>query len=940
MSHSAWHRGPVDMGGKPEFIQLSWDRSLVSGAVEWLLDGGDQRDLSDVWVLLPTRQAGRRLREALAWACREQGGMFPPRTGTPFQLLNHTDETVVPEVACVGHWMEVLAGRVVESCPSLFPALPAQRDFGWRRKMAETLHALRGTLLEAGWDCAQVAESDHCEEEPARWRDLARLESAYRKRLGQAGRMDWHDARRHMAEAPDVGGAQRIVVLGVTDISSVIAQALERLAASGLSVQIVGFGPAEGLDDRGRPRPDFWNTRPLPLQEEQLISALDERTQAEAVVGRLKPYQDIGHERVAVGVADPAVLPQLERQLADESVAVFNPDGQPYSRTALYAFLQALQRLLQQPSFAQAAALLRLPDIWPWARGDDEQFNPTRLLSGLDEMHKRHLPASLEDATRLQFEGGSIQNRIVARGALRRLAEALRRLEREPLGKGLADFLNTVFAGRDFCEGHPADKSYLEMARTFMERLREWESAMVDATVPTAEALALLLDSVGNESVISERRDEALEIQGWLELAWEDAPHLIVAGCNEGHLPQSVVGDRFLPERLRARLGLTTNDERLARDIYLMELLHASRAEGGRVDLILGRQRANGDPIRPSRVLLRCPDDELPARVERLFQPLPTPNPTPAWTLPWKLDPCAMPPLDRLSVTAFRSFLACPYRFYLRHVLKMESIDTSKRELDALDFGSLVHQVVEDFGRDEAARELHETAAIHDYFTNQLRTIVETRYGTHPPLPIQIQADIAERRLFAAAVEQAEQFAVGWRIIDTEFEFNADLNGLMVRGRIDRVERHVETGAMRVLDYKTSGKAASPMAAHTKKPAHDTPDYALVEVTDKGKTTSRRWVDLQLPLYYWAKESEAGAGLQLGYFNLPSIGADTGVQLFDAYNPDIHAAAMDCAAAIVKRVRSGEFWPAREKVSYDEFSSILFGQVDAAAEVPRWGEMT
>ena len=182
-----------------------------------------------------------------------------------------------------------------------------------------------------------------------------------------------------------------------------------------------------------------------------------------------------------------------------------------------------------------------------------------------------------------------------------------------------------------------------------------------------------------------------------------------------------------------------------------------------------------------------------------------------------------------------------------------------------------------------------------------------------------------------------KEYAAGWRIIDTESKFDGEINGLTVRGRIDRVERHEETGALRVLDYKTSGKAKSPLEVHTVRRTDDTPDYATVDVQMKGKERPSGWVDLQLPLYYWAMETEAENGLQLGYFNLPTVGADTGVQLLEGYSPDIHANAMACAAAIVDRVQAGEFWPAREKVRYDEFEPILFGQVEAAAQAPERG---
>ncbi len=934
------------MENHPEIVYLPWDRPILTTAVDWLLaeQGDGVPDLGECLLLLHTRQAGRRLREALAWACKARGGIFPPRTATPFQLLQSTSPHIASEVACIGHWVQVLEGKILEKCPALFPRLPEQRDFTWRRKMAECLHALRGTLLEGEWDCALVAASKHCEEESLRWQNLADLEAVYRKRLSKAGLQDLHDAKRKAAEVPDVRGAKRVILFSVPDSTSVIQQALLKLIEQEVQVQIVVFGPADGealFDEWGRPIPDKWESRRLPLDDGQLIPAQDERAQAAEVVARVKPYRKNVHARVAIGVADRAVLPHLERLLADAKIETFNPEGKPLIRTPLFVFLKALKGLLQNNSFAQAAAFLRLPDAWGWAANEVENFQSTKLLAGLDELRKEHLPATLEDATRLHFEGKRIGNRVVARAVLNQLGKAVSRIQGQPLSTGLAGFLNDVFSRREFREGHAADTGYLEGARLFMERLREWEQAIgEESTVCAADALALLLDAISRESIFPERKGDAVEIQGWLELPWEDAPHVIVAGCNEGLLPQSIVGDRFLPEVLRERLGLMTNPDRLARDEYLMELLLATRLAEGRVDLILGRQRASGDPIRPSRVLFRCADDDLPARVQHLFRDLPAGDQPPAWSIPWSLQARSMPPIERLSVTAFRSYLACPFRFYLKHALHMEALDTSKRELDALDFGSLVHHVLEVFGLDEEARELNKPEAIHQFLSNQLKQQVRERYGRTPPLPVQVQSQIAERRLYAAAVAQAEEHAKGWRIESTEHQFERKLEGMEIRGRIDRIERHEATGAVRVLDYKSSTKANPPFASHTATCNAETPDYEVFDATIKGRAKERRWVDLQLPLYAWALKHEADSDLQLGYFNLPALGADTGVQLLEPYTPELQQHAMDCASAIVAKVKAQEFWPPTDKPKYDEFKSILFDQPEATAEPPQMERVT
>ncbi|MEJ1972991.1 MAG: hypothetical protein WDM96_11190 [Lacunisphaera sp.] len=116
------------------------------------------------------------------------------------------------------------------------------------------------------------------------------------------------------------------------------------------------------------------------------------------------------------------------------------------------------------------------------------------------------------------------------------------------------------------------------------------------------------------------RRERSTCSAGW-SCCGEDAPHLVVAGLNDGRVPEAVTGDAFLPEALRVRLGLKTNEARFARDAYQLAALAASRPAGaGRLDLLVGKVSAAGDPLRPSRLLLLCADAELPKRVAALFR--------------------------------------------------------------------------------------------------------------------------------------------------------------------------------------------------------------------------------------------------------------------------------------------------------------------------------
>ena len=937
------------MGAAPNTTYLPWDKPLLTSASEWLLAGesGATADLSATLLLLPTRQAGRRLREALATEMAKRGGgLFPPHTATPALMLtgDEVDDTVADTVACHWHWVNVLQGGALGRYSTLFPRLPSMVDFNWCRLMARSLHELRSTLVDAGCDCTAVAESEHVDAEQFRWRDLAKLESTYRASLAKAGMRDPHDAKRAAAAEPMLPkGIRRVVLMGVTDLSPLVQSALGQAAGQGVAVESVVFGPAGGeslFDDWGRPVPERWVKRELPLANGQLHPSLDERTQARDVANWLTRYKKNVYETVGVGTADPKVIPHLERELGEAGIRHFDPAGQPVRCTSLHSFLQALLAVLQNPTFGNADALLRLPDAWGWLVQQDESIQPTALLHGLDELRLKHLPADLAAAVELEFvkqrEEEKIGFRIMARSALRLLQRALGELAGEPLSVGLAGFLKTAYADREFDSTKPKGESSIEAVAKLNERLTGLDAAVPSGAKRNAAAeLALVLDDLGRESLFPERPADTIDLHGWLELAWEDAPHLLVTGANEGLLPESIHGDRFLPERIRAPLGLRTNGDRLARDAWLVELLVNSRGEGGRMDFYVGRQSCNGDPLKPSRLLFRCPDEQLPDRVVHLFAKLPVDVQPPSWSSPWKLTTGEVKPVETLGVTSIATYLGCPYRFYLRHVLGMEALDLEQRELDARGFGSLVHHVLDAYGMDVEARQTGDAELIQKYFVAELGRQVEQQFGKRLSLPLTVQCEIARKRLMLVAIEQAKARQEGWEIIGTERAFGETLDGMLISGRIDRIEKNANTGDLRVLDYKTSNKAKPPADAHwgrfnEERDGEVVPEYARFLLKDKP----HRWKNLQLPLYAWALEQEFGAAISLGYFNIPEVGVDVGISLLEPCDRELSHSAMACAKGVVADVKAGRFWPPSPKPDYDDFKGILFGQAMKTAIEP------
>ena len=269
----------------------------------------------------------------------------------------------------------------------------------------------------------------------------------------------------------------------------------------------------------------------------------------------------------------------------------------------------------------------------------------------------------------------------------------------------------------------------------------------------------------------------------------------------------------------------------------------------------------------------------------------------------------------------------------------MEALDLRQRELDARGFGSLMHDVLDAFGKDSKARKLRDPDAIQAFLVAELKCQVERRFGKRPALPLRVQAMTAERRLFQTAIAQAQARVEGWEIVKTEDQFRKELDGLIVSGRIDCVEENKKTGAVRVLDYKSSNTAKPPAVKHWKRMPREYDEdsvrpYARFDLNDR----EHYWTDLQLPLYAWALEADFGTDLAVGYFNLPAIGTDTGVALLEPFGRELQASALDCARGVVVDLRTNRFWPPAEHPNYDDFEDILFGQPRLTAAQP--GEAT
>lgn len=264
-------------------------------------------------------------------------------------------------------------------------------------------------------------------------------------------------------------------------------------------------------------------------------------------------------------------------------------------------------------------------------------------------------------------------------------------------------------------------------------------------------------------------------------------------------------------------------------------------------------------------------------------------------------------------MTAFRDYLRCPYRFYLKHILKLQSCDDQDEELSARLIGTLVHDVLQNFAL--SGDQLQATDRAGDILTfleQQLDILVAARFGTRISKLIALQIEQIRSRLTAFAAWQANRNAQGWRIQATELAFDDKVlsfstsRGVIgVRGRIDRIDRHPHTGAVEVIDYKISDFEKDPKETRSKKWG---------------------WFDLQLPLYAKVVQQLKISEQPVLAF-LPIHGGEA-IELAPAkWGAEELEDAYRTAGIIAEKIAIGEFWPALELPfgGGDEFAWICDG---------------
>jgi RecB family exonuclease len=942
---------------KREF--LGWEKPGLVSAVDYLVKRFGQSeafDLRHVVIVVPGSRAGRRLLELLIDQAERSGRVFfPPNIitqGRLPELLYRPKRPFADELVQQLAWVEALRTAQTAHVQAVFPTLPAAEDLMAWLALGQVLSRLHRELAADALDFAAVADRGaglSGFREANRWRALAEIQTAYLRLLDGLELWDMQTARLVAIRQAECNTQSEILLLAVADMNRAEQLMLDQVRDRVTPLVVAPESVSDRFDEYGCLRSEAWKDVPLDLDPRKIEVVEGPADEAAAAVWALASWGGrFSGEEITIGVPDAEIVPYLEQYLRQADVPVRYGVGLPVPQTAPCRLLAAVAEYLDGRRFSTFAALVRHPAVERWlvGQGDCEGW-----LAELDEYHENHLPYSVDDGwigPKDSYHG--------LKAAYRAIEQLLRPfVDRRPLGEWAVDVLGvltSIFGTKPLDSATEPDRTILAACESIRDVLeakgRIPQSLGPPMTAP--EAMRLILRDLESETVPAMPVRGAVELLGWLELPLDDAPALVVTGFNEGRVPQSLNADAFLPNRLRLALGIEDNDRRYARDAYALAVLAASRSE---LRLIAGRRSADKTPLAPSRLLFACDAETVARRVLDLFSddrtrhaprdesphaereeyverpgtylPAVPGRLVPGLALMTYEAPRPRPlkqPVTSMRVTEFRDYLACPYRYYLRHQLRLAAHGDAAEELDGGTFGSLGHNVLKMFGEGDLA-DCTDHEAIFAWLSDALDRAVRAEYGDAPLSAIRVQAEQLRLRLEALARWQADWAAQGWRTVRVEAgpekpgaSLVVDDMPMYLRGRIDRIDVHESRGDCFLIDYKTADRAKKPDEVHRQ---HGS------------------WVDLQLPLYrHLVRAMGIDGRVRLGYVNLPKDISAVGLQVAEWSEADLESADRT-AEEVIRKVRRESFWPPIQPPPdyFEEFAAICgdgpFAAIVAAA---------
>ncbi len=742
----------------PHLRFLGWSRPASHFVAQAILDLGVPDPDAPIYVVVPTQESARQLKEKLAILSagkRSQGACLSPTIIPSNQLLPLAQSRLAGSLENLFCWNQVLTShRNRGENAELFSQSEEWKEQSWIYQ-AQQLSELFDVLIREGleWDDTRLIDLAHTD---ARWQQLLSLKQQQQERLSDLG----YQSSTQEARLPYPPSAT-VILACVPQLSRQLQHILSRSACR---VEAWIHAPAtyaRHFDSWGCPIETWLN---LPAKRTSELAPADWQSQvclyddsalmakqAVACLGVLNEKHRAALHSVALCNADPSMESSLEEALAAVHVQAHRPRGRSFLSSEWQQLLHQLSELKLKINHTHLSA--ESWDYYPVSIISELLGNP--LLPSL-LLEKGFCKYGEKEARILSLvQGRSFPTRIA--GLLHDLINwenyYTRKSELTEAAHSLAASIEILclWLGECLSSSEALVDKLLELASSSMERgdsawaigndlHQGFTQSMMSICVPlkgllaahsmsVESCLALLELSVERLRFTPAREARAsIDIMGWRDLSYSSAKSLVITAFHDSVIPARWGLEAWLTPSIRKQLGLRTDLEHAAHDAYLLRSILAPRRHS--VYFFLSRMDRKKNPLSPSSLLFKlCQREHLPALVDYLFgeheppsflngyeseesdwvyRQIPNPrnielsaeNLAQARLSDFDVE-CPIPVNQGFSPSLLASFLSCPLRFWLQRLFKLSSqeYEWDKKQLSAMDRGNLIHASMEAFIR-------------------------------------------------------------------------------------------------------------------------------------------------------------------------------------------------------------------------------------------------
>ncbi|WQS25786.1 ATP-dependent deoxyribonuclease AddB [Helicobacter pylori] len=266
-----------------------------------------------------------------------------------------------------------------------------------------------------------------------------------------------------------------------------------------------------------------------------------------------------------------------------------------------------------------------------------------------------------------------------------------------------------------------------------------------------------------------------IRVMDTLETRGMQFDKIVIVDFNEACVPSLKDCDLFLNSALRKSLNLPTlSDKKNLQKHYYYQLFKNSKE--------MALSYIESETSKASNMLL-----ELNLHIEPIKDAYTLFAPTPLKDYQEEEIKAAIPKDFSFSASSLNAFLTCKRRFYYHY---MKRFKESPKDENNSAVGSLLHELLKEaYEKDKNPYALEE----------RLIQLLETRENITPKE--RLDTLIALKKIQAFYLKEKERFKAKIKILDLEKSFETIIQGVIFKGRIDRIDKTADNEII-LLDYK------------------------------------------------------------------------------------------------------------------------------------------